>query len=174
MTSLTNHITLGIYFDPLETGTGFLEGSTILTPESFPKLNQALETLVKGYKHVKNIHLCPNDYRNTLNPTVVTSIAAKYLYHLNSNTKSALQTLAVRYNLTHLKAEEYLSLQLRMNDKKYEMSAETWNWISDTSNIVREITPFFRETNIFKLFLGQQIYFILLFLLLLYNNYCSY
>ena len=92
----------------------------------------------------------------------VTSIAAKHLFHLNAKTKDAVRELQSKhdYHYHHyplLLSDEagYLSLQLRMTDKVFEMSAATWNWIANSSNVVREMEPFFKDLNISQLYIGN-------------------
>ena len=75
----------------------------------------------------------------------VTSIAAKHLFHLNAKTKEAVRELQSQSD--YQGQGGYISLQLRMTDKMFEMSA-------NTSNIVREMEPFFKDLNISQLYIG--------------------
>jgi len=90
----------------------------------------------------------------SLSVTILTSMAAKYLFHLNTETKSYIKHINSRYK--NLARSPYLSLQLRMTDKKYEMSKEAWQWVNNLSNTAEFIKPYFKEAHTNSLFVGMQ------------------
>ena len=93
---------------------------------------------------------------STFSVTMLTSMAARFLYQLNSQTKAAIRQLNSQYKSTILQSRmPYLAVQLRMTDKKYEMSKEAWSWINDLSNTVKFIRPYFKAAHTNKLFAGS-------------------
>lgn len=89
---------------------------------------------------------------NKITRTVLLSIAAKYLYKLNVDTKMAVRKINSRYAELHRSG--YYSLQFRMTDKFYEMDYETWVWMSDMSKTADLLRPFFAASTIKKLYTG--------------------
>ena len=76
------------------------------------------------------------------NPTIMTAIAGRHLYHLNDHTLQFTRSFNARYGLDNSK---YLSLQLRLDDKKYEMSAQCWAWMTNMSNVYNLLKPYFES-----------------------------
>ena len=91
----------------------------------------------------------------TFSVTMLTSMAARFLYQLNSQTKAAIRQLNTQYKLILQSRMSYLAVQIRMTDKKYEMSAEAWNWVSDLSNTANFIRPYFKVAHTNKLYAGS-------------------
>lgn len=164
----------GIYFHPILTGTGFLERRYSLGPRDMIKFQQSFNTIYETYKKT-NVFIssaCTQGIGN-FNPTFITSIAAKHLYHLNSVTKSAIHEMLSKSHFKELSSHPYISLQLRMNDKKYEMSPETWNYITNVSNVIGEVSPYFKKLNISRLYLGNYSVFSSCFSVTYYYCYFS-
>lgn len=92
---------------------------------------------------------------NKLSLTIITSIAARFLYQLNPASKASTHQLNFnRYKLLQ-QGQHYLSLQLRMTDKKHEMSKEAWAWMGDLSRTAAFIQPYFHSAKTNKLFIGK-------------------
>lgn len=70
--------------------------------------------------------------------TYFTSIAAKHLFTPSPQTSRFIKRFNSHYNIQG----DYISLQIRAQDKKYEMSAQTWEWITHLSNTYEEIKPY--------------------------------
>mmetsp|Transcript_19904 Transcript_19904/g.28510 ORF Transcript_19904/g.28510 Transcript_19904/m.28510 type:complete len:246 (+) Transcript_19904:458-1195(+) len=121
------------------------------------KFHQSFNVIYETYMREKVFisPACTQGIGN-FNPTIITSIAAKHLYHLNSNTKTVIHEMVSKSYLKELSTHPYLSIQLRMNDKKYEMSPETWNYITNISNIVSEVMPYFKKLNLTRLYLATD------------------
>ena len=96
---------------------------------------------------------CSVDY-TSLSVTILTSLAAKHLFQLNTETQEQVKHINSRYK--NLVQSPYLSLQLRMTDKKYEMSKEAWQWVNNLSNTAEFIKPYFKEAHTNSLFVGMQ------------------
>mmetsp|Transcript_19904 Transcript_19904/g.28509 ORF Transcript_19904/g.28509 Transcript_19904/m.28509 type:complete len:394 (+) Transcript_19904:1226-2407(+) len=148
----------GIHEDPINTGSGFLDMLQLLEPKNIQQIRESIIDMNKTYSE-RNKHIfsasCAHGI-GPLNPTIVTSMAAKYLYHLNNRTKIIVQELIHQNNFMDLESFPYISLQLRMNDKQYEMPPKTWYYINNVSNIVAEISPYFKKLNISRLFLATD------------------
>ena len=71
--------------------------------------------------------------------TILTSIAAKHLYKLNPIVRQFVNRFNDHYAIS---GGEYLALQIRAQDKRYEMSAEMWEYITNVRNIYNEISPY--------------------------------
>jgi hypothetical protein len=80
------------------------------------------------------------DCRVDIKQTQLTSMAAKYLYKLNHQTKHFADRFNGHYGIPQ--GAEYLSLQIRAQDKKYEMSNEIWEWITHMKNTFEAIKPY--------------------------------
>jgi len=147
---------IGIHDDPINTGAGFLDMLQLLEPINIQQVRHKITEIYQAYKTRENFLISPSCAHGIgpLNPTIVTSMAAKHLYHLSNRTKSIVQELIHRSNLSELELVPYISLQLRMNDKRYEMLPQTWDYINNVSNIVAEMSPYFKKLNISRLFLG--------------------
>eukprot|EP00597_Dinobryon_sp_UTEXLB2267_P000508 CAMPEP_0170059666 /NCGR_PEP_ID=MMETSP0019_2-20121128/1865_1 /TAXON_ID=98059 /ORGANISM="Dinobryon sp., Strain UTEXLB2267" /LENGTH=243 /DNA_ID=CAMNT_0010264987 /DNA_START=486 /DNA_END=1217 /DNA_ORIENTATION=+ len=96
---------------------------------------------------------CKVDY-NSLSVTILTSMAAKYLFRLNSETRAVIKHINNRYK--NLMRSSYISLQLRMTDKKYEMSKEAWAWVNNLSNTAEFMKPFFQAAHTNNLFIATD------------------
>lgn len=121
--------------------------------DSFP---EAVDGLIRACRR-ENIDIAP-DCRQSIHgisPFMITAIAGKYLYRLNAHTKDAIEKQKVLNGFEELTTKKYNSLQLRLNDKKYEMSPETWNWVMNLSNVVREMLPSFQKFHISRLYVGK-------------------
>jgi hypothetical protein len=70
--------------------------------------------------------------------TYFTSIAAKHLFHPNQQVRQFVKKFNSHYDLHG----DYISLQIRAQDKKYEMSAEAWEWMTHLQNTYNLIKPF--------------------------------
>jgi hypothetical protein len=78
--------------------------------------------------------------------TVICGIASTYLYKLNEETRHAVKRLNREHGVES--DAKYVSLQIRLTDKKYEMSKEQWEWMTHTENIAEFIRPFLTETKV--------------------------
>jgi hypothetical protein len=99
------------------------------------QIYRSIENIYFDY-HENQMKKCPHQ---DLNPTSLTTIVAKHLYRLNDHTKKFTNHFNSRYNL---KNKSYLALHLRSGDKKYEVSAEIWNWIHNMSNVYGVMKPY--------------------------------
>ena len=89
--------------------------------------------------------------------TMLTCMAANYLYQLNAHTKAAIQQINSHYPLNQASHLPYIAVQLRMTDKRYEMSKEAWNWMTNLQNTAKFIRPYFKSAHTNKLFIGNAI-----------------
>ena len=92
---------------------------------------------------------------STFSVTMLTSMAGRFLYQLNSQTKAAIRQLNSHYKSILQSRMSYLAVQIRMTDKKYEMSAEAWDWVNNLSNTVNFIRPYFKAAHTNKLYAGS-------------------
>ncbi len=108
----------------------------------YPKIYDVLQSVYEtNYKDGSDTSC---DVKKT-NPTILTSMAAKFLFNLNDHTKQFSKKFNERYMIDA--GVPYVSLQLRSQDKKYEMSAETWAWISNMQNVYDTMKPFIDEAS---------------------------
>ena len=98
---------------------------------------------------------------SSLSVTMLMSMAARFLYQFNSETKLAIQHINRQYDSSLLLSQPnnntiipYLSVQIRMTDKRREMPPETWNWVTNLSNVANYIRPYFKVANTTKLYAG--------------------
>ncbi len=54
----------------------------------------------------------------------------------------------------------YLSLQLRLTDKHFEMSREAWAWINNVSNSIEFVRPFFQQAATNRIYIGKPVCFL--------------
>ena len=89
--------------------------------------------------------------------TMLTCMAANYLYQLNAHTKAAIQQINSHYPLNQASHLPYIAVQLRMTDKIEEISKEAWNWMTNLQNTANFIRPYFKSAYTNKLFIGKAI-----------------
>ena len=122
----------------------------LLSPRN-PRLYEVINSVsVKGSRSCKG----KVDF-TSFSVTMLTSMAARFIYQLNSQTKAAIRQLNSHYKSILQSRMSYLAVQIRMTDKKYEMSAKAWNWVNDLSNTVNFIRPYFKVAHTNKLYVGM-------------------
>lgn len=107
----------------------------------------------KLYESIRNRFSNCAVSRETLTPTIMTSMSGRYLFQLNAPTRATIKRLNARFKSIH--HVPYLSLQLRMTDKIYEMSPLAWQWISNLTNTVSFMKLYFYAARTNKIFVGK-------------------
>lgn len=119
----------------------------------YQKFNKLQDSLVaKGYINISND-------MEALSYSSIMSIAAKHLFKLNAETKHKTRAMNVKaypglFTASGLGVRKYVALQIRLQDKKYEMSAAQWAWMTNVSNIAYFALPYL--TDIQDLFIATD------------------
>ena len=132
-----------------------------------------VNTIKEIFNHYQRLNLISKDLTcdidaSNINPTITSSIIAKFLYRLQPNVTSVVKKVKTHYET--LVESGYFSLQLRMTDKTAEMSKLAWNWITNSTKIAYFMKPYFEAyPNIKKIYTGiNYIYFLFSF------SFCIY
>jgi hypothetical protein len=70
--------------------------------------------------------------------TNLTTIMANYLYTPNNETRRFIRDFNQYYNIS----EPYLALQLRLSDKRREMTNDIWQWMTHLNNTYQLMKPY--------------------------------
>jgi hypothetical protein len=121
-----------------------------------PPRNAATYKFINSFVHPDGKKCNVDD--KSLSVTILTGMAARYLFQLNSGTHAAVRKINSRYRMrSHSSSRGYFALQLRLTDKKFEMSKEAWAWMNNVTNSVELMKPFFKEEKIKNLYVGKVI-----------------
>ena len=69
--------------------------------------------------------------------SAVAGMTTRILYNLNRETKKAILEINDPYKNILSSSRKYIALQIRLEDKKYEMSAAAWKWLTERDNIAK-------------------------------------
>lgn len=91
-----------------------------------------------------------------LTPTSLTSIAANYLYQLNSRTIHFIKSFNSFYN-NNFYLSKYIALQIRSTDKISEMNSIAWSRLHNVTYLVSAVSPYFTTPyNITNLYISTD------------------
>lgn len=73
----------------------------------------------------------------------ISTIIGSHVYRLNTATKTIIDT-AIKERFPQLLSptlKQYVALQIRLTDKKREVTPDVWNWMNNATNIANFVTP---------------------------------